>query len=221
MPDIGATSFRTILNDEVDHMSVFTLTAASGGGKTSIMKRLLREVPGSRLLRSVTTRERRPSDAEGEYLYITEADFLHRKERDEFAWDADFGSARYGTLKSDLRLALGSDHVHFAAIVPQIIPSLHDFAAVEGFAPRVRSAYIKSPGADILFRRLTVDRGEPIASAEAKIRECTEWDKIAFNARPRTEDEEAGWRPLYFFVGDRDDLEEKYLSVLKLVQRPW
>ncbi len=195
-------------------MPIITITGPSGVGKTSIMKRLLREVPDARLLRSVTTRERRPSDAESEYLYVTEADFLLRKERGEFAFDTDFGSARYGTLQSDLRLALASDHARFAAIVPQIIPTLHAFAAEEGFATRVRSIYLKSPGRDILFRRLTVDRGEPIASAEAKIKECAEWDKIAFNTT------HAG-RSVYLFIPDPDDLDVKYRKVRDYVMRPW
>ncbi|KAA0205500.1 hypothetical protein EDM68_05630 [Candidatus Uhrbacteria bacterium] len=195
-------------------MPLITLTGSSGVGKTTIMKRLLREIPDARLLRSVTTRERRPSDAEGEYLYVTEADFLLRQERDEFAWDAEFGSARYGTLKSDLRLALASDEPHFAAIVPTIIPALHAFASVEVYATRVRSIYLKSPGADILFRRLTVDRGEPIAAAEAKIKECAEWDKIAFDTT------HVG-RSVYLFIPDPDDLDVKYRKVRDYVLRPW
>ncbi|MCR4256408.1 MAG: hypothetical protein NUW08_01750 [Candidatus Uhrbacteria bacterium] len=195
-------------------MPLITFTASSGGGKTSVMKRLLEEIPGSRLLRSGTTRAPRASDAEGEYLYLAETEFLLRKERSEFAWDANFGSARYGTLKIDLRLALASDNTHFAAIVPQIVPTLHEFASVEGFATCVRSIYIKSPGRDILLRRLTVDRGESLELAMQKIEECASWDKIAINRRHNG-------RFAYLFVGDRDDFEEKYLSVLKDVNRPW
>ena len=201
---------------------LFTLTGPSAVGKTSIMKRLLKEVLGAQLLRSSTTRGPRGNEAEGEYLCISQAEFDSKERADAFAWTADFGSARYGTLKSDLRLALASDNPRFAAIVPSIIPKLHAFASIEGFATRVRSIHIKSPGRDILLRRLTVDRDEPKTVAMNKIEECASWDRVAFNPRPRLENEAYGWRPLYYyyFVSDRDDLDEKYLSVLKYVRRP-
>lgn len=202
-------------------MSLFTLTAPAGGGKTTIMKRLLQEMPESKLLRSVTTRHPRANDAEGEYLYITESEFRTHAERNDFAWETAFSSGLYGTLKSDLRHALASDRVHFAAIVPQIIPKLHAFAAVEGVATRVRSVYLKSPGPDILLRRLTIDRGEPIDVANAKIQECLSWDALAHSTGTPTRETANGWRPTYRFIDDDDDLEEKYRAVLVLAQRPW
>jgi guanylate kinase len=195
-------------------MPAATLTGPAAVGKTSIMKRLLREIPGSRLVRSTTTRAPRSNDEPGEYQCLPENEFRDLVTKEAFAWVTSFADKLYGTLKTDLRLALASDKLHFAAIVPSTIPILHEFASVEGLATCVRSIYIKSPGSDILLRRLVEDRGEPKDVALRKIEECASWDKIAFNTLGHG-------RSPYLFVGDRDDFEEKYLSVLKYVQRPW
>ncbi len=194
---------------------IITLTGPSAVGKTSVMKRLLKEVPGARLLRSVTTRAPRPSDAEAEYLYLSNEEFEQRKGEGAFAWTTPpFAGKSYGTLASDVRVALASDDPYFAAIVPSTVPALHEFASVEGFATRVRSIYIVAPDRETLLHRLTVDRGESMESALGKIEACVGWDQLARDTRVH------GTFP-YLLVHDRNDLSEKFWHVLHHVHRSW
>lgn len=193
---------------------LFTLTGASAVGKSVLMKRLLSERPRLKRLRSSTTRASRPGDPEGEYLYVSEDEFRTMAILGEFAWTMVFSSASYGTLSSDLRQALVSDEIYLSAVRPECIPLLHDFARLEGMGRFVRSLYIKAPSKMILLRRMMVDREEPAELAHAKLKECSDWDRRAFDTR-------LNGKEAYLFVTDRDDLADKQRQVLTYLDRPW
>lgn len=81
----------------------FVISAASGTGKTTLVKRLLQEVPGLKLSVSYTTRPRRPGETEGfDYRFIDRDTFQEMvKRQDFFEWEEVHGSC-YGTPKDPL-----------------------------------------------------------------------------------------------------------------------
>ena len=84
---------------------VFLVTAPSGAGKSSLVNALLKLEPAIKLSISHTTRQPRPGEENGrEYHFVSEAEFLTMKERDEFLETALVHGARIG-LKSRLSKA--------------------------------------------------------------------------------------------------------------------
>ncbi len=79
---------------------IFAISAPSGTGKTSIVKRLLDEVPGLVYSVSATTRARRNNEKNGtDYFFITEQEFLDKIKKNEFVeWEKVY-DYYYGTFK--------------------------------------------------------------------------------------------------------------------------
>lgn len=77
------------------------ISAASGTGKTTLVKRLLEEVPGLSLSVSCTTRPKRPGEKSGvDYSFIPQSSFLEKiKQGEFFEWEKVHGSY-YGTPKA-------------------------------------------------------------------------------------------------------------------------
>ena len=72
-----------MLNQTKGKLIVFS--AASGAGKTTIVKEILKEFPQIIFSISATTRPRRENERDGiEYFFLTEAEFRKMIENDEF-----------------------------------------------------------------------------------------------------------------------------------------
>ena len=72
--------------------------APSGGGKTTLLRRLRAEFPGLRFSVSCTTRAPREGEVHGqEYYFLSEADFIARRNAGEFAEWAEVHGKLYGT----------------------------------------------------------------------------------------------------------------------------
>jgi guanylate kinase len=92
------------LTGEKNQKRIIILTAPSGGGKTTIAQRLLREFPELVFSVSATTREKREGETEGvHYFFLTSEEFDRRiKEGDFIEWEEFYGGCRYGTLKDHI-----------------------------------------------------------------------------------------------------------------------
>ncbi len=93
---------------------LFIVSSPSGGGKTTLIKRLLESPPGAPLHFSVshTTRPMRAGEAEGrEYHFVTVEEFQRMVQRDEFLEHNEVHDNIYGTSKAEVlpRLAAGED----------------------------------------------------------------------------------------------------------------
>ncbi len=91
---------------------LFLVTAPSGAGKSSLVNALLKKEPSIRLSISHTTRAPRPGEENGrEYHFVSEAEFLAMKERDEFLESALVHGNYYGTsrLWIERQMAQGND----------------------------------------------------------------------------------------------------------------
>ncbi|MCL6495161.1 MAG: guanylate kinase [Ignavibacterium sp.] len=80
---------------------IFVISSPSGGGKTSIVRRILSEFPEIVFSVSATTRPKRPDEIDGvHYFFLTEEQFLEKIKNDEFIEWERFYDYYYGTLKT-------------------------------------------------------------------------------------------------------------------------
>ncbi len=96
--------------------SLFIVSSPSGGGKTTLIRRLLAHSPGEPVRFSVshTTRPRRDGEVDGrEYHFVTAAEFESMARQSEFLEHNEVHGNFYGTAKSEVlpRLAAGEDVV--------------------------------------------------------------------------------------------------------------
>lgn len=81
--------------------SLFIVSAPSGAGKSSLVKKLLTEVDGIGLSISNTTRKPRPGEVDGkDYHFISEQEFEAIREHDGFLEWAHVHGNYYGTSRS-------------------------------------------------------------------------------------------------------------------------
>jgi guanylate kinase len=80
---------------------LFVFSAPSGSGKTTIVRKLLREFDELVFSISATTRKRRGVEVDGkDYFFISEEEFKQKIDADEFIEWEKFYDYYYGTLKS-------------------------------------------------------------------------------------------------------------------------
>jgi len=97
--------------------SLFIVSSPSGGGKTTLIRRLLANPPGGAPLHfsvSHTTRPRREGEKDGrEYHFVTAAEFQGMTRREDFLEHNEVHGNFYGTAKAEVlpRLAAGEDVV--------------------------------------------------------------------------------------------------------------
>ena len=86
---------------------IIIISSPSGGGKTSICKRLLNRNKDWQFSISVTTRKKRRGEKNGrEYFFVEHADFLKQRERGKFAEWCKVHSFLYGTPKGPMESVL-------------------------------------------------------------------------------------------------------------------
>jgi guanylate kinase len=82
---------------------VFIISAPSGTGKTTLLKRVMEELPGLKFSVSYTTRAPRANEKEGEdYHFVCPPRFQEMMERGEFFEWAEVVGNRYGTASTAL-----------------------------------------------------------------------------------------------------------------------
>ncbi|WP_133126777.1 guanylate kinase [Legionella nagasakiensis] len=94
--------------------SLFIVAAPSGGGKTSLVKKLISNVSNIEVSISHTTRKKRPGEEEGiDYYFVKEEDFAHKIAGGDFVEYARVFNHYYGTSKAQIynRLRAGKDVV--------------------------------------------------------------------------------------------------------------
>jgi guanylate kinase len=89
--------------------AIFIISGPSGGGKTTLVKKILSNTNDLRFSVSYTTREPREGEVNGDdYIFVTEKEFRAMVERGEFAEYAEVHEHMYGTPKAELERAKAS-----------------------------------------------------------------------------------------------------------------
>ena len=165
--------------------TMFIFSAPSGGGKSSVIKEILKKLEDIQLSVSVTTRQPREGEVDGkDYYFISEEEFAKLiKNNDLYEYvNSDFGP-KYGTPKSlvDKLLNQGKD----------VILDL-DYWGVQNLrklaGERVKAIALLPPSMRVLKERL-VNRGTDadevverrMSMAEKRIRESLFYDYVVMN----------------------------------------
>ena len=163
--------------------NLFIITAASGAGKTSLVKALMADNPNIKVSISFTTRQPRVGEKDGEdYFFLDEINFKKMIENDEFLEIAKCHGALYGTSKLTVKEALekGED------IILEI--DYQGAFSVKKLFPESISIFIIPPSIDALEDRLN-NRGQDskediklrVAAARNEMSHLEEFDYVTIN----------------------------------------
>ena len=163
--------------------NLFIITAASGAGKTSLVRALLEQDTQIQLSVSYTTRQPRLGEVNGEhYHFVDEVSFLKMLDENDFLESAHVHGARYGTSKTCVNevLAAGQD------LILEI--DWQGAAQVRQLYPEAISIFILPPSMQELESRLR-GRGQDsdeviakrLAAAKDEMSHVGEFDYVTIN----------------------------------------
>lgn len=163
--------------------NLFIITAASGAGKTSLIKALLENEPSIKLSVSHTTRAPRPGEINGEhYHFVDEATFVAELNAGDFLESAHVHGAYYGTSQSVVTATLNRGEDLILEIDWQ------GAAQVRQLYPQAISIFILPPSIEALEKRLN-NRGQDsqaviekrLAAARNEMSHVGEFDYVTIN----------------------------------------
>lgn len=145
------------------------LSAPSGGGKTTIARRLLERRSDVGYSISCTTRKPRAGEVPGrDYFFLTAEEFGARRERGEFAESAEVHGNWYGTLRSEIGRVL-ADGKH---VIMDI--DVQGAAQLARTYPQAVLVFVLPPSADVLLERLKARKTEDRASLARRMMSALE-----------------------------------------------
>jgi guanylate kinase len=145
------------------------LSAPSGGGKTTIARRLLERRPDVGYSISCTTRPPRAGEVGGrDYFFLTSEEFRTRRQRGEFAESAEVHGQWYGTLRSEIGRVLGEGK----HVIMDI--DVQGAAQLARTYPHAVLVFVLPPSADVLLERLKARRTEDRASLARRMMNALE-----------------------------------------------
>lgn len=163
--------------------TLFIVSAASGTGKTTLVKALLENSPNLSVSTSHTTRPIRVGELDGvHYHFIAKDTFIERVGNGEFLEHAEVFGNYYGTARSTVETALSQDH----DIILEI--DWQGAQQIRHIYPNAVSIFILPPSRDALRQRLQ-NRGQDseeiisqrLNGAIADISHFVEFDFVVIN----------------------------------------
>lgn len=165
---------------------VIIITAPSGAGKSSIVKKLLVHFPQLAFSVSCTTRAKREGEVDGKhYYFISDDEFKRKIANNEFVeYEEVYPNQFYGTLKSEMEKIWNSRKVVLFDIDVKGAENLK-----KQFGADSLSVFIQPPSKESLANRLK-NRGTEndktlktrIKKAEEELTYAPKFDKIVVNA---------------------------------------
>lgn len=161
------------------------LSAPSGAGKTTLVRRLMAKLPGLTFSISATTRAPRGSEEhEVDYHFLTTDDFRARANRGEFLeWEEVYPGRYYGTLRSEVERLWAEGKV-----VAFDIDVVGGRNLKQQFGDRALALFVAPPSLEVLGQRLrgrgteTEDQiAQRLAKAEWELAQASEFDRVVVN----------------------------------------
>lgn len=138
---------------------LFIVSAPSGAGKTTLVERLVEQVPRLKMSRSYTSRRARQGEDDGvDYHFVSRERFETMVAAGEFLEWADVFGNLYGTSASDTERILASGHDVVLVI------DVQGARAVRGRGVETTAIFVMPPSLTVLEQRL---RGRSKDSEEA------------------------------------------------------
>ncbi|TGN13777.1 guanylate kinase [Leptospira ilyithenensis] len=133
--------------------NLYIISSVAGGGKSTIISRILAIHPEFYFSISCTTRAPRPGDIPGvTYYFLTVGEFKKKIEEDQFYEWASVHGNYYGTLKDPIHKAISEKKVVLLDL------DVQGAKTVKALRPESVSIFIQPPSRDIWIERL-IKRG--------------------------------------------------------------
>lgn len=163
--------------------TLFVISAPSGGGKTSLIRRLVAELPGIAVSVSYTTRPPRPGEVDGrDYHFVDRETFLKMVSEGAFLEWAEIYGHLYGTARHTVEEALSKGLDLILEIDWQGARQVR-----ERFS-ECQTIFILPPSLEALRERLRRRGQDPEEVMERRLREarreiahCLEYDFLVVN----------------------------------------
>lgn len=173
-PSTGSAQARGLL---------FIVSAPSGAGKTTLVERLVEQLPNLRMSRSYTSRPARQGETTGvDYNFVERARFEAMAAADEFLeWAEVFGNL-YGTCAEDTdrMLAAGDDVV--------LVIDVQGARKVRARGLETRTVFVMPPSFEVLEQRLRGRSKDTEAAIQRRLQVArdevaafTEYDFVVVN----------------------------------------
>lgn len=178
---------------------ILVLVAPSGGGKSTMTKRLLKDFDNLQFSVSATTRSPRKGEKDGvHYHFLSKDEFQKRIENGDFLeWEEFYNGTLYGTLRSNVENELKKGY--FILLDIDVLGALN---VKKIFGDDALAIFIRPPSIDVLKERL-IKRG-------------TE-DNRTIETRIDRAKKEMAYANRFDNVIINDDLETAYSQIRKLV----
>ena len=166
---------------------IFIISAPSGTGKGTVVKKLLELVPNLERLVTATTRAKRNGEINGEsYFFLSEPEFLERIDNDGFVEHNQIYGNYYGTLKDTVLHSIQRGRESGTDFLLEI-----DVDGKRNFSSKIEhsiSIFLLPPSTDELKRRIMGRKSETstqlkkrLDRAEEEISRKHEFDHMVVN----------------------------------------
>jgi guanylate kinase len=147
------------------HGMLIVVSSPSGGGKGTLIDRVLKTVPGVSYSISYTTRAPRPGEQNGrEYFFVSAAEFEAMLRRDELLEWANVYGYLYGTSRAQVEKERAAEHDIILEIDVQGAASIRQLVADEV------TVFILPPSFALLRQRLVARGTDSPADLERRLR---------------------------------------------------
>ncbi len=159
------------------------VSGPSAAGKTTVVERLLAEVPSTVRLVTTTSRAPRPGEVNGrDYHFVTREEFIARRERGEFLeWAETYGNF-YGSSRSEVDRLRASNRAVFAVV------DIVGARAIKAAYPECLTVFLQPGSVEELRRRLAERPGSQAADVEkrvsraaAEMANAADFDRVIMN----------------------------------------
>jgi guanylate kinase len=186
---------------------LLVISAPSGAGKTTLCRRLLQEFPRMRYSVSCTTRPPRKGEVDGvSYFFLSEEDFMRRREKGEFLEHAKVHGYWYGTLSETVEKNLAGGYDVLMDIDVQGAQTIRERLRRSGELETLRNAYVDvfivPPSIEALEERLRLRAQDAEDVIQRRVHKATE--------------EMRHW-PAYDYVIVNDQLDHAYAQMHSVV----
>jgi guanylate kinase len=143
---------------------IIAISAPSGSGKTTIVRKVLKDIPELVFSVSATTRKRRKDEIEGaDYYFISENEFKKKIDNNEFIEWEKFYDYYYGTYKNIIDNAVSDGKT----IILEV--DVKGALSLKKIYPDAVLIYIVPPSFDELVNRLVKRKTEDEADLQKRI----------------------------------------------------
>jgi len=160
---------------------IIIISAPSGGGKTTLVNYIMKELSFVKMIPTCTTRAKREGEVDGvDYIFLTEEEFQKKVENNEFLEYALVHGRYYGTLKETVFKELKKGYDVILAIDVQGMKSIKE--KLDGKVD-ITTIFIIPPSIEELIKRLK-NRGESEEEIERRLKslekELPQWKKYDY-----------------------------------------